>query len=217
MNKKNKILVGCLALLLVLSVGYALFSETVTINGTATAKGNMDLTVSEISFSDFYEQEMDSSQHAKGIITNSSIDITDNVVTANVTLGAPGSYKKYMIEIKNTGSIPVKLKSIENVSTDTSIEWIQGIDFFKSSADGKSGIRIALSPDGGYMDDYSIKGYWIDNTATMDDETLLSAVLDPGESTYYEISHEWSSESTSQEEISMTLSLKFNWEQVTSN
>ena len=49
MNNKNKILVGCLALLLVLSVGYALFSETVTINGTATAKGNMDLTVSEIS------------------------------------------------------------------------------------------------------------------------------------------------------------------------
>ena len=40
MNNKNKILVGCLALLLVLSVGYALFSETITINGTATAKGN---------------------------------------------------------------------------------------------------------------------------------------------------------------------------------
>ena len=43
MNKKNKILVGCLALLLVLSVGYALFSETITINGTATAKGNFDI------------------------------------------------------------------------------------------------------------------------------------------------------------------------------
>ena len=44
MFKKNKILVGCLALLLVLSVGYALFSETITINGTATAKGNFDMT-----------------------------------------------------------------------------------------------------------------------------------------------------------------------------
>mgnify|MGYP003308183578 CR=1 FL=1 len=43
MNKKNKILVGCLSLLLVLSVGYALFSETITINGTATAKGNFDI------------------------------------------------------------------------------------------------------------------------------------------------------------------------------
>ena len=44
MNNKNKILVGCLALLLVLSVGYALFSETIEINGTATAKGSFDLT-----------------------------------------------------------------------------------------------------------------------------------------------------------------------------
>ena len=43
MNKKNKILVGCLALLLVLSVGYALFSDTITINGTATAKGSFDI------------------------------------------------------------------------------------------------------------------------------------------------------------------------------
>ena len=43
MNNRNKILVGCLALLLALSVGYALFSETITINGTATAKGSFDI------------------------------------------------------------------------------------------------------------------------------------------------------------------------------
>ena len=42
--KKNKILVGCLSLLLVLSVGYALFSETITINGTATAEINYNLS-----------------------------------------------------------------------------------------------------------------------------------------------------------------------------
>ena len=39
MNNKNKILVGCLALLLVMTVGYALFSETITINGIVRAKG----------------------------------------------------------------------------------------------------------------------------------------------------------------------------------
>ena len=43
-NKKNKLLVGCLALLLALSVGYALFSENITINGTATAKGSFDIS-----------------------------------------------------------------------------------------------------------------------------------------------------------------------------
>lgn len=44
MNKRNKILAGCLVLQLALSVGYALFSETITINGKATAKGNFDIT-----------------------------------------------------------------------------------------------------------------------------------------------------------------------------
>ena len=43
-EKKSKILIGCLALLLVMAVGYALFSETITINGTATAKGDFDIS-----------------------------------------------------------------------------------------------------------------------------------------------------------------------------
>ena len=43
-KRKNKILVGCLALLLVMAVGYALFSENITINGTATAKGDFDIS-----------------------------------------------------------------------------------------------------------------------------------------------------------------------------
>ena len=44
LSKNNKILIGCLALLLVMSVGYALFSDTITVTGTATAKGNFDVT-----------------------------------------------------------------------------------------------------------------------------------------------------------------------------
>ena len=122
-----------------------------------------------------------------------------------------------IINIENTGTIPVKLKSIENVSADTAIEEAGGMRFFKRSSDGNSVVEVYVWPDGGYFDDYSAKGYWFDNSPALDDENLLAAVLDPGESTYYEISHEWTSSSTSQEEISMTLSLKFNWEQVTAN
>ena len=43
-EKKSKILIGFLALLLVMAVGYALFSENITINGTATAKGDFNVT-----------------------------------------------------------------------------------------------------------------------------------------------------------------------------
>ena len=41
-NKTTVIIV--LAVFLTLSVGYALFSDTITIEGTATAQGNFDLT-----------------------------------------------------------------------------------------------------------------------------------------------------------------------------
>ena len=42
-KKRNRIFVGCLALLLVMVAGYALFSQNLTINGTAKAQGNFDI------------------------------------------------------------------------------------------------------------------------------------------------------------------------------
>ena len=44
MKKKNMIIIGVIALILAVSVGYALFSDTLTINGTATAKGDFNLS-----------------------------------------------------------------------------------------------------------------------------------------------------------------------------
>ena len=40
MNKSNKILLGVLLFVVVCVVGYALFSETITVTGTATASGD---------------------------------------------------------------------------------------------------------------------------------------------------------------------------------
>ena len=44
MKKKNMVIIGVIALILAVSVGYALFSDTLTINGTATAKGDFNLS-----------------------------------------------------------------------------------------------------------------------------------------------------------------------------
>lgn len=44
MSKSNKILLGVFAFVVVCVMGYALFSETITINGTATAKGEFNIT-----------------------------------------------------------------------------------------------------------------------------------------------------------------------------
>ncbi len=44
-NKQKGIIIGILALAVTMMVGYAIFSETIKINGTATAKGGFDITV----------------------------------------------------------------------------------------------------------------------------------------------------------------------------
>ena len=43
MNKSNKILLGVLSFVVVCVIGYALFSETITVTGTATASGSFDI------------------------------------------------------------------------------------------------------------------------------------------------------------------------------
>ena len=43
MKKQNIIVVGIIAFILTVAVGYALFSETLTISGTATAEGTFDV------------------------------------------------------------------------------------------------------------------------------------------------------------------------------
>ena len=44
--EQNKIMIGALVLLVVLSIGYALFSDSVEIQGSATAKGDFQITSS---------------------------------------------------------------------------------------------------------------------------------------------------------------------------
>ena len=46
---RNKIFVGCLALLLVMVAGYALFSQNLTINGTAKAEGKFNIEFTQAS------------------------------------------------------------------------------------------------------------------------------------------------------------------------
>ena len=45
MKKSNVLLITILAIIVTLMIGYALFSETITVTGTATAKGSFDIEV----------------------------------------------------------------------------------------------------------------------------------------------------------------------------
>ena len=126
-KRKNKILVGCLSLLLVMAVGYALFSENITINGTATAKGDFAYEIAtykgvseEINTDNLKTinvanrgkfgalgTDVYPSYSAISGVEDSFISNTKNNITFTTNFDYPEQTQYYTAKITNTGSIPI--------------------------------------------------------------------------------------------------------------
>lgn len=110
MKKQSIAIIGVIALVLAVAVGYALFSDTITITGTATAKGEFDMEILPVD-----ETAITSSGYTK---TADSADIValdseKNTLTITIDkLDYPGAYVEIPVQVKNVGTIPAKLKNI---------------------------------------------------------------------------------------------------------
>lgn len=111
MKKQNIAIIGVIALVLAVAIGYALFSETLTITGTATAKGDFNIeftSVGEITKVGYTDQ---TSQEGANIAV---IEEGNNKLTVTVDkLDYPGAYVEIPVTITNKGSVPAKLKNIK--------------------------------------------------------------------------------------------------------
>ena len=212
LSKNNKILVGCLALLLVMSVGYALFSDTITINGSATAKGDFELTTT---------CDMDASLDSMNLGTASDVNISceGNIVNVSATLDAPGSEKWFRVMVTNTGTISAKLKKVVELNNpefyicekDNCAGTIENLI---TNENKTSSVYASLHPDENYWDDYEIEPYGV--MITNWDETQMDAILDPGETAYFYIRMLWDKNSTeSGEPLTTSLNAQLDWQQVT--
>jgi len=108
MKKQNIAIIGVIAFVLAVAVGYALFSETLNINGTATAKGDFDVeftsvgTINKVGYTD-----------VDGTNDIAVISADKNTLTVKVNkLDYPGAYVEIPVTITNKGSVPAKLKDI---------------------------------------------------------------------------------------------------------
>lgn len=120
MKKQNIAIIAVIALVLAVSVGYALFSQTLTITGTAKASGTFDVqftTIGDIASDGYIDTnavEGEDTSVAKARIAK----IEDNGHKLTITvdkLSYPGAYVKVPVTVQNKGSIPVKLKEIKQV------------------------------------------------------------------------------------------------------
>lgn len=120
MKKQNIAIIAVIALVLAVSVGYALFNQTLTITGTAKASGNFDVqftTIGDIAsdgYTDTNAVEGEDASAAKARIAK--IDDTGHKLTITVDkLSYPGAYVRVPVTVQNKGTIPVKLKEIKQV------------------------------------------------------------------------------------------------------
>ena len=135
MNKKKKVIIGVLAVALVMVVGYAIFSDTLTINGTATAQGDFAFEITtqkevsdDVKGSNMYAVlnnygSTGDVDLANAVSSNvdSSITNTSNTVTYSANLKQPGQRQYFTVKVTNTGSIPIVLDIYYDINTETSI------------------------------------------------------------------------------------------------
>lgn len=98
-TKRNSLLVILIVLLLALAVGYAAFQQVLNITGTATAAGTWEVK--------FVDPTSITDGHGTATTT------ADDEVTVNAELGFPGDACEVTVHIKNDGSIPAELTSLE--------------------------------------------------------------------------------------------------------
>jgi len=128
-NEKMKkyLIIVLVVLLLGLAVGYAAFSDTLTISGTATALGTFDVQFDSV--------VVDQKNGVNINNTTATIDSTKNLLNVQVAdMAYPGAGAQITTVIKNVGTVPAKIDSITPTGLEgtTNIE-IVGLDVLNTS------------------------------------------------------------------------------------
>lgn len=210
-NKQNKIMIGALVLLVVLSIGYALFSDSVEIQGSATAKGDFQITSScNAGLSAFLEEQIGSENlPSQGGYNSEYCDVNGTEVTYGATLEFPTAARTFTITMENTGSIPAKINFENGVilesTISTSEETMEHPGFTEDMA-------LLYKIDGQlYMDMDELPAENIDEEG--------SVIVNPGDSMIYVVFARWSElfsdNAFNHKDITSVNKLKVNFEQVT--
>lgn len=102
-NDKVYIIVALFVVMLTLVVGYAIFSETLNISGTAVTSGDFDVEFSATSVTS-----------STGCTPTSTIAGDKNGLTISVPdLAYPGATATISVTVKNTGNITANLLSVD--------------------------------------------------------------------------------------------------------
>lgn len=158
-KKKNLIIIILCIILVFMGAGYALLTQTLSINGTSKITGKWNVYIESIT-----------ATKINGKAINRDAVISDNKKSATFTadLYDEGDYIEYTVLVKNAGTIPAKLNSIQANTTNPS-------EFVKFTNTAENGYE--LGPDSTML--FIAKIYVENNTGgTLTDAENIKFVLD---------------------------------------
>ena len=167
MKKKNMIIIGVIALILVVAVGYAIFSDTLTINGSATAQGDFSL-----SYSCEIDESSANKESAKCKVDGSNIEMKSSFLKPNEAV-------LFHVTVTNDGSIPAVLKEVTSPNN-------KGMDF-KTEGDASY-----VDTDYSLAAYYGVTEEGEETGKTGDSEVSNANItLQPGENIDITVIHSW--------------------------
>lgn len=126
-TSKKYLIILLIVFLLALAIGYASFSDTLKITGTANANGNFDL--------EFQNASIDSAVGCDAVNTTATISQDKDTLSVSVKdLAYPGAGAQISVDIVNVGSIPAKVNAVTptNITGSSNIK-IKGLDAIATS------------------------------------------------------------------------------------
>lgn len=158
-SKKKFLILLLIVLLLALAVGYAAFSDTLEISGTANVNGSFDLQ---------FVSGQCSVVEQKGCTANVSVgadstsETNDKLTVTVENLAYPGAGAKIHAQIKNLGTIAAQVESVTitpNPATNGNAIVVTGLDTITTS-------HPTIQPNG--TCDFDFKVMWDSAVTTLD-------------------------------------------------
>ena len=142
-KKQNTVIILLIVLLLLLAVGYAAFSDVLSISGTANAKGTFNL--------EFQNAEIVTAVGVNEEGTKAEISEDKNTLNVNVSdLAYPGAGVEFSVDIVNVGTIPAMVNAVTptNITGSEHIK-IEGLEAITTAhptieAGGKCNIHFTV-------------------------------------------------------------------------
>lgn len=168
MKNQKFIIAGVIAFVLALATGYALFSDEITVSGTATAKGSFDVEFTSVGtiVKSGYTDETGNNGANIAVI---SADKNTLTVTVN-KLSYPGAYVEIPVTVTNVGTIPAVLKEIVQTGLDANSSPI------KVTYSGIAASDASIAP--GTPATMTIRVEWLANDNTNANATSFTVKLD---------------------------------------